>query len=52
MGGLEIPPKALPCLDPGFSGEEERKEIKNMFGKVTLVQWHPETEAMAEVMKD
>lgn len=36
---------------PGFSGEEERKEIKSMFEKAISVQWHPETAAMAEVIR-
>lgn len=36
---------------PGLPGEEERKELKALFEEASLVQWHPETDAMAEVMK-
>lgn len=36
---------------PGLSGEEERKKIKSLFEKASLVQRHPETEAMAEILR-
>lgn len=36
---------------PGLPSEEERKEIKKLFEKAAFVQWHPETEAMAEILR-
>lgn len=36
---------------PGLPGEEERKEIKSLFDKASLDQRHPETEAMAEILR-
>ena len=51
MGGLKILQKELPYLDVRPPGEEERKEIKNLFDRATLVQWHTKTDAMAEILR-